>query len=152
MSFPLSVMVCAQCIMWWWYGYLIDDFFVQVSFGSHFCGIEFNNVFVILFLTRVINRWFNDEILLNHLSITRVKKKIPKTLLNSASYATHKQLSDHSVKTFEHFCGINTTIICFFSVTQFLLIIRISLFFCYSRFYLSLSSPISAAPCWRLYR
>ena len=23
--------------------------------------------------------------------------------MNSASYATHKQLSDHSVKTFEHF-------------------------------------------------
>lgn len=39
MSFPLSVMVCAQCIMWWWYGYLIDDFFVQVRLGFHFCGI-----------------------------------------------------------------------------------------------------------------
>ena len=49
---------------------------------------EFNNVFVILLLTRVID----------HLSITRVKKGITKTLLNSASCATHKQLSDHSIR------------------------------------------------------
>jgi len=33
------------------------------------------------------------------MSITRVKKRITKTTLNSVSYATHKQLSDHSVKT-----------------------------------------------------
>ena len=32
------------------------------------------------------------------MSITRVKKRITKTTLNSVSYATHKQLSDHSVK------------------------------------------------------
>ena len=40
-----------------------------------------------------------NEIPLNHLSITRVKKRIAKTLLNLASRATHKQLSDHSVKS-----------------------------------------------------
>ena len=44
MSFPLSVMVLAQCIMWWWYGYLIGDFFVQVvvlSLGS--CSLVLTN-------------------------------------------------------------------------------------------------------------
>ena len=54
---------------------------------------KFYNVFVILFLTRVIERWLNG-------TITRVKKRITKTLLNSASYATHKQISDHSVKRY----------------------------------------------------
>ena len=34
------------------------------------------------------------------MSITRVKKRITKTTLNSVSYATHKQLFDHSVNMF----------------------------------------------------
>ena len=47
----------------------------------------------------VVTQKYIDEIPLNHLSMTRVNKRITKTSLNSASYATHKQLSDHSVKT-----------------------------------------------------
>lgn len=35
MSFPLSVMVAAQCIMWWWYGALINDTYVQFP---NICG------------------------------------------------------------------------------------------------------------------
>ena len=54
---------------------------------------KFNIVFVILFLTRVKDR------IIYPLSFTRVNKRITKTLLNLASDATHKQLSDHSVKT-----------------------------------------------------
>ena len=30
MSFPLAILVCLQSLMWWWYGVIKDDGYIQV--------------------------------------------------------------------------------------------------------------------------